>query len=843
MAIFQPQVVSSGTTYTAGKGINIDEETKEISVVDPVLVNDSEVEGVVQIGNYELLSADGTIPETRLADTTEATQGQVLTLNSNLNAEWKDPTGLVTSVNGQTGAVVLNIPVNASDVHALPDSTKYGANISLSIDSSTYVVTAQLKDQNGNTLGNSQTIDLPLESVVVSGRYDDSTKKVILTLQSGSTVEFSIADLVNGLQNQIQFSVMPEASEENEGMIVQYVGETNDDYTTGYFYQCVSDDGDPATYSWTALQVQEGGSGQVQSVNGQIGEVVLAAKDVSAVPQLSELSTEDTENADAIVQYIGETDQNYTNGYFYKSQPTYSEPTVTIEKTGGPVDSISFTTISGNVQISGTVNAIRNIFNNYIGGSPKGGTITITYGTQWSSNWWNFAIHDESGEKNYPGTQSTFESNGFTFTGSPISGNTIECTYTVGNIHDLSIDENYFIAIEQPAGDETVVFSASGGSPSSATATINHSQDPNLAVSINKESYIEFITDWYGDEDMAIEEFGHATLEYIEEEGWEEEGWYDEETGEYFPGEYFPGESYWVLRGNYDQIDWIYPSDVGITKTSGNYYVGDSISISITPEVPASWKRGSSWVSLDDYGIYYEGHARAGDEISVVYTDSKITGCEWNQVNVQPGSSGNYLPLTGGTVTGRVTFDKTDCAFVAQYSQYTDKWRWKAVTSPERGLGFLSYENNDPLFTITGYGGIIPYNTSSAAQTLGDAYHSWYTVYTRRISNGNNNITIPTIAGSMAVQISNMPTASNNYVDQIYQYVGTNGTYINGRFYKCVLNSQTQTYAWEEISMGGGSGSLPDQTGQSGKFLTTDGVDASWAAPVVATFRVWEANE
>ena len=36
---------------------------------------------------------------------------------------------------------------------------------------------------------------------------------------------------------------------------------------------------------------------------------------------------------------------------------------------------------------------------------------------------------------------------------------------------------------------------------------------------------------------------------------------------------------------------------------------------------------------------------------------------------------------------------------------------------------------------------------------------------------------------------------------------------------------------------------LPSQTGHSGEFLTTDGTDASWASPVVATFRTWGANE
>lgn len=93
--------------------------------------------------------------------------------------------------------------VTAAQVGALADSTKYGASFVLSIDSSTYVVTATLKDQDGSTLGTAQTIDLPLESVVVSGSYDAATKEVVLTLQGGSTVRFSVADLVSGLQTEI----------------------------------------------------------------------------------------------------------------------------------------------------------------------------------------------------------------------------------------------------------------------------------------------------------------------------------------------------------------------------------------------------------------------------------------------------------------------------------------------------------------------------------------------------------------------------------------------------------------------------------------------------------------
>lgn len=108
------------------------------------------------------------------------------------------------SANAATAATInITVPVDAADISALPDTTKYGASLSLSIDSTTYVVTVSLKDQDGNTLGTAQTIDLPLETVVVGGSYDDTTKKVILTLKNGNTIDFSIADLVEGLQTEI----------------------------------------------------------------------------------------------------------------------------------------------------------------------------------------------------------------------------------------------------------------------------------------------------------------------------------------------------------------------------------------------------------------------------------------------------------------------------------------------------------------------------------------------------------------------------------------------------------------------------------------------------------------
>lgn len=114
--------------------------------------------------------------------------------------------GASASISGTIANITATIPSTARDVQALPDTTKYASSHSLTIDPSTYVMTSQLKDQDGNNIGSSQSVDLPLETMVVGGSYNDSTKKIVLTLKSGSTVDFSVADLVGGLQTEITSS-------------------------------------------------------------------------------------------------------------------------------------------------------------------------------------------------------------------------------------------------------------------------------------------------------------------------------------------------------------------------------------------------------------------------------------------------------------------------------------------------------------------------------------------------------------------------------------------------------------------------------------------------------------
>lgn len=160
--------------------------------------------------------------EAALSDKVDKETGKGLSTNDYTTAEKEKLAGIAegaevneiqgikvnsSTVNPDANKVVnITVPTSAADVSALPDTTKYAAALSLTINSSTFVMTGQLKDQNGDNLGTAQTIDLPLESVVVGGSYNSQTKKVVLTLQNGNTIEFSVADLVSGLQTELSAS-------------------------------------------------------------------------------------------------------------------------------------------------------------------------------------------------------------------------------------------------------------------------------------------------------------------------------------------------------------------------------------------------------------------------------------------------------------------------------------------------------------------------------------------------------------------------------------------------------------------------------------------------------------
>ena len=80
--------------------------------------------------------------------------------------------------------------------------TDVGHSIDLSINTTDYKITLDLKNSAGTTIS-TDTIDLPLESVVVGATYDSTNKKIILTLQNGTTIDVPVGDLISGLQSEI----------------------------------------------------------------------------------------------------------------------------------------------------------------------------------------------------------------------------------------------------------------------------------------------------------------------------------------------------------------------------------------------------------------------------------------------------------------------------------------------------------------------------------------------------------------------------------------------------------------------------------------------------------------
>lgn len=75
-------------------------------------------------------------------------------------------------------------------------STGVGSKIQLSINTTNYIMTVALLNADDDVLS-TQTIDFPLESMVVGANYANGT--LTLTLQNGQTLNVNISDIIDGL--------------------------------------------------------------------------------------------------------------------------------------------------------------------------------------------------------------------------------------------------------------------------------------------------------------------------------------------------------------------------------------------------------------------------------------------------------------------------------------------------------------------------------------------------------------------------------------------------------------------------------------------------------------------
>lgn len=120
------------------------------------------------------------------------------------------------------GQLQKNITTEAKAIKA--DLATYAKSLELVGGKDTnYVYTFTLKDSNGTTL-NEYSIDLPIESVVVGGTYDAGNKKVILTLDNGKEISFSVVDLIKGLVSDATFNEHANNKNNPHGVTAEQVG-------------------------------------------------------------------------------------------------------------------------------------------------------------------------------------------------------------------------------------------------------------------------------------------------------------------------------------------------------------------------------------------------------------------------------------------------------------------------------------------------------------------------------------------------------------------------------------------------------------------------------------------
>lgn len=83
-------------------------------------------------------------------------------------------------------------------------NTEFAVGLSFEVDPNTYVLALKLHNSNGVVIAE-KSVDLPLESVVVDGGFDETTSEIVLTLQNGNEIRFPVSNIVGGFVSDKEF--------------------------------------------------------------------------------------------------------------------------------------------------------------------------------------------------------------------------------------------------------------------------------------------------------------------------------------------------------------------------------------------------------------------------------------------------------------------------------------------------------------------------------------------------------------------------------------------------------------------------------------------------------------
>lgn len=171
-------------------------------------------------GNQQTLTVDG-ISDTDNVNAYPAEGYSDVYINEGIQAISAGSSGVTfscTSVPSENISVIVSVDTEVAIPTAdgyytqSQSNTLFASTGTLTLDPSTFVITMTLKSISGATLV-TQSIDLPVESMVVDATYDSGTKSIILTLQNGNTVSVPVGDLVDGLATTEQLNAEISARE------------------------------------------------------------------------------------------------------------------------------------------------------------------------------------------------------------------------------------------------------------------------------------------------------------------------------------------------------------------------------------------------------------------------------------------------------------------------------------------------------------------------------------------------------------------------------------------------------------------------------------------------------
>lgn len=189
----------------------------------------------------------------------------------------------------------------------------------------TTTVTLKWEDNDENVHTQSFDIEDGEDGVSVVGATIKPNGHLELTLSNGNSI-----DCGNVLP---QYDTMPTPSSSNVGQILQYIGTTTSNYTNGYFYECINDGG---VYKWVEKSVQDSYTkieigdltqlpdntkdvvGNIVGIKLSVDQLKGSILDKEDRFRYSTMPIADNTNVGKIVEYIGNTTDTYTNGYFYQ---------------------------------------------------------------------------------------------------------------------------------------------------------------------------------------------------------------------------------------------------------------------------------------------------------------------------------------------------------------------------------------------------------------------------------------------------------------------------------------------------------------------------------------------